>query len=380
METFVSIERALTLLSENALDLATEQIELKDAGGRTLAQDLFAKVDDPTFDNAAMDGWAVNSGAKERTEVGIAAAGDAPTKIEPGQAVRIMTGAPMPEGADAIVMVEDGLDGQARIEFVRRRAENFAAGDRLLSEGERLTPAAVSLAATGGHPSLSVYAHPRVAVLSTGDELIPPGENLGPGQIYESNSHGLCALLEQIDCIPVLHPVVEDSMDGLRDALDGLAPEVDAILTSGGVSMGEFDFVRRLMEEEGECIFWKVKMRPGGPPLFGRWKGTPLLGLPGNPVSSHVVFTMLAAPWLATREHLARKVRVHLKDPVRGAPGKVCLRRIQIQVEGDRLVASTHTHQGSGNIHSMVAHNGLTLLPPDGDAAEGDVIDALWLI
>jgi molybdopterin molybdotransferase len=153
----------------------------------------------------------------------------------------------------------------------------------------------------------------------------------------------------------------------------------DVILTSGGVSMGEFDFVRKLMETEGDLHFWKVAMRPGGPPLFGTWKGTPLFGLPGNPVSSHVVFTTIIAPWLSLTP-LTRKVRVRLLDAVKGAPRKVCLRRIQIQTEGDELVASIHTHQGSGNIHSMVAHNGLTLLAPDTDAASGDLIDALWFL
>ena len=169
-----------------------------------------------------------------------------------------------------------------------------------------------------------------------------------------------------------------DSLDALRTTLDSL--DCDVILTSGGVSMGEFDYVRKLMEEEGEVHFWKVAMRPGGPPLFGTWKGTPLFGLPGNPVSSHLVFTMIVAPWLAPEHPLGNTVQVRLKDPVKGAPGKVCLRRIQISSEGDHLVATTHTHQGSGNIHSMVAHNGVTLLPPDTSANAGDIIDALWLL
>jgi molybdopterin molybdotransferase len=141
------------------------------------------------------------------------------------------------------------------------------------------------------------------------------------------------------------------------------------------------------MEEEGDVHFWRILMRPGGPPLFGLWKETPIFGMPGNPVSSHVVFTLLVAPWLSrcmgAHEELgpriASPVRAVLESPLKGAPGKISLRRISIRSEGDVLLASTHTHQGSGNIHSMVAHNGLSLLPPDADASEGDVIDALWL-
>ena len=150
--------------------------------------------------------------------------------------------------------------------------------------------------------------------------------------------------------------------------------------------MGDWDLVRRLMEEEGKLSFWKVMIRPGGPPLFGTWKGTPLFGLPGNPVSSHVVFISLVAPWLShcMEAHpengptLADRVRVKLTEAIKGAPGKLCMRRIRIETGEDGLTASVHTHQGSGNIHSMVAHNGLTLLPPNTDAEPGDIIDALW--
>jgi len=152
--------------------------------------------------------------------------------------------------------------------------------------------------------------------------------------------------------------------------------------------MGEWDLVRKLMEEEGEISFWRMKLRPGGPPLFGTWKNTPLFGLPGNPVSSLVVFHVLVAPWIAKSlgyhekmgPRLSQQVSVRLAEDVSGAPGKLCLRRIRITSENGKLIATTHTHQGSGNIHSMVTHNGLTLLPPDTDAEVGQTIDALWLL
>ena len=378
METLVTIERAIEIARRVATIRTSESVSLTEAHNRILSQDLSSKVDDPPFDNSAMDGWAVRSSDHERVEIGTTAAGSPSSKIGEGEAIRIMTGAPMPEGADAIVLIEDGLEGKAHTNFIRRQGENLSKGNVALQAGQVMTPAAISLAATMGHATIPVRTKLRIAVISTGDELVAPGEELSHGSIYESNSYGLCALLEKIGCIPLLQEAVVDSLDALRTTLNSL--ECDIILTSGGVSMGEFDYVRKLMEQEGDIQFWKVAMRPGGPPLFGTWKGTPLFGLPGNPVSSHLVFTMIVAPWLAPEIPLANHVQVRLKDAVRGAPSKVCLRRIQIYSEGDQLVATTHTHQGSGNIHSMVAHNGVTLLSPDMDANPGDIIDALWFL
>ena len=376
METFVTIERALSIVRQTPITTTTEQVSLNQAHNRILAEDLQSKVDDPPFDNSAMDGWAVRSEDSTRVEVGLTAAGEAASELREGEAIRIMTGAPIPGGANAIVMVEDGINGKAHTNFIRKRGENLRKGETNLKAGQIMTPAAISLAATMGYETVPVRSKPRVAVISTGDELVTPGHELKEGQIYESNSYGLCALLEKIGCNPIHHNVVEDSIEGLRNALNSV--DCDAILTSGGVSMGEFDFVRKLMEEEGNLHFWKVAMRPGGPPLFGTWNGTPLFGLPGNPVSSHLVFTMIVAPWLAPETSLTKEVKVRMKDPVKGAPSKVCLRRIHITSEGDELVGTTHTHQGSGNIHSLVAHNGVTYLPPDTGANAGDIITALW--
>ena len=378
MEKFVTIERAIEIARQTTLQFNVEFIPIQECFHRILAEDLSSKVDDPAFDNSAMDGWAVRSEDTTRTEVGQTSAGDKAGRIGPGEAIRIMTGAPIPEGADAIVMVEDGLQGEARPHFIRRQGENLRSGEVALSKGQLMTPAAISLAATMGYDTLPVRTKLRVAVISTGDELVQPGVELNPGEIYESNSYGLCALLEKIGCEPILHDIVQDSLDGLRETLNGC--DCDLIVTSGGVSMGERDFVRKLMEDEGQLHFWKVAMRPGGPPLFGTWKGTPLFGLPGNPVSSHLVFQLIVAPWIAPEINLFKTVQVRMLDPVKGAPSKVCFRRIQISNENGQLVARTNTHQGSGNIHSMVAHNGLTILPPDTDANVGDHIEALWLM
>jgi len=400
METSVTLQRAIDLTSHSPFQRKTEMVSLGDAAGRVLAETLASKVDDPRFDNSAMDGWAVRAtdceiqGSTLSISGTSKAGGEPPSVVAQGEACRIMTGAPVPEGADAIVMVEDSEEvgntvrilGPARPGYIRKRAENLRAGQEALEKGTHLGPAEISLAATMGHGEIEVVVRPKLAIISTGDELIPPGVELAAGQIHESNSYGIAVLIEKMGGQAIRYDVVHDTIDGLRKTLDNAAHECDAILTSGGVSMGKWDLVRRLMEEEGDLLFWRVMIRPGGPPLFGTWKGTPLFGLPGNPVSSHVVFISLVAPWLShcMEAHpengptIGDRVKVKLTEGVKGAPGKLCMRRIRIEASEDGLVATVHTHQGSGNIHSMVAHNGLTLLPPDTDAEAGDTIDALW--
>ena len=373
---------------------------MDDARHRVLATPLASLVDDPRFDNSAMDGFAVRASDCDRSGVRLKivgtsqTGGETPPPIARAEACRIMTGAPMPEGADAIVMVEDTevddehviIHGPARPAYIRRRAENLSKGQEALPEGTLLSSASLALAGTMGHGQLELIRRPRIAVLSTGDELVEPGTELQPGQIYESNSHALSSLVEAMGCEATRIDSSNDSMDELRQTLDSLS-SYDAILTSGGVSMGDWDLVRRIMEEEGEVAFWRINLRPGGPPLFGTWKGTPVFGLPGNPVSSLVVFHVLVAPWISKSlgyheemgPRISDRVSVRLEDDVAGAPGKLCLRRIRIRSHNGELLATTHTHQGSGNMHSMVAHNGLTLLPPDTDGKAGKTIDALWL-
>ena len=373
---------------------------MDDARHRVLATPLASLVDDPRFDNSAMDGFAVRASDCDRSGVRLKivgtsqTGGETPPPIARAEACRIMTGAPMPEGADAIVMVEDTevddehviIHGPARPAYIRRRAENLSKGQEALPEGTLLSSASLALAGTMGHGQLELIRRPRIAILSTGDELVEPGTELQPGQIYESNSHALSSLVEAMGCEATRIDSSNDSMVELRQTLDSLS-SYDAILTSGGVSMGDWDLVRRIMEEEGEVAFWRINLRPGGPPLFGTWKGTPLFGLPGNPVSSLVVFHVLVAPWISKSlgyheemgPRISDRVSVRLEDDVAGAPGKLCLRRIRIRSHNGELLATTHTHQGSGNMHSMVAHNGLTLLPPDTDGKAGETIDALWL-
>lgn len=300
METSVTLQRAIELACLETIGRRTEKVQLDDAAGRVLAANLASKVDDPRFDNSAMDGWAVRAAdcEAEGTTLSIVgtskAGGEAPPEVSPGEVCRIMTGAPVPEGADAIVMVEDSKEvantvrilGPARPGYIRKRAENLRVGQEALEKGTHLGPAEISLAATMGHGEIEVVVRPKVAIISTGDELIPPGAELSDGQIHESNSFGVAVLIERMGGQAVRYDVVHDTIDGLRTTLDSAASECDAILTSGGVSMGDWDLVRRLMEEDGEIAFWRVMIRPGGPPPLRDLEGNAPLRPPKDPNQS----------------------------------------------------------------------------------------------
>ena len=395
---FISVEEAQAICNTTPLPTRVEHVPLAQATGRVLAEDLKSKVDDPPFDNSAMDGFACMFDPKatyplQLNIVGLQAASgeNEGVIVGRGEAVRIMTGAPMPPGTDAILPIErcevDGstvhLKEAPKQHFVRQQGENVRKDVVALEQGQHLTPSRVGLCATMGHDTVPVFERLNIAIVSTGDELISPGQPLKHGEIYESNSFGLAGLVEWAGHTPVRFSSVADSMDALRHTLDEAAQSCDLILTSGGVSMGEFDYVRRIMEEEGSLHFWRMKIRPGSPPLFGLWNTTPLFGLPGNPVSSHVVFRMLVAPYLrhvfGTDAPKEWKVRAKLCDPVKSTSDCVTLRRVVLVSTDEGMMAYQPRHQGSGNIESLASADGLTLLQPGQSGAEGSWIDVLVL-
>lgn len=397
---FVTLEEAQRLCNQTPIQPEVEMVHLDACHGRILAEDLKSHVNDPPFDNSAMDGFACRFQATATYPltlpvVGVHAAsgGNETTVVEEHQAVRIMTGAPMPPGTDAIVPIEQCTIDEAsntvtfleapKQHFVRRQGENLAKGAVALTRGMRLTPAKAGLCATMGYETIPVYRRLKVGIVSTGDELVAPGQPLQHGEIYESNSFGLAGLVEWAGHQPQRFASVSDSMDTLRETLNKAANQCDLILTSGGVSMGEFDYVRRLMEEEGDIHFWRVKVRPGSPPLFGLWNGTPLFGLPGNPVSSHVAFRMLVAPYLRTSLNADGpqewKVRAQLCDPVKATQDCLTLRRVHLVSTNEGMMAYQPKHQGSGNLDSLASASGLTLLQPGQSGEVGEWIDVLVL-
>lgn len=395
---FISLEEAINIAQSTPIKVETEFVSLDEAHGRILGSDLPSKVNDPPFDNSAMDGFAVrHEDSKEApTTLAVvattqAAASDESISISSGEAVRIMTGAPLPQGADAIIPIEacvvEGdsvtLNQPSKPHFIRRCGENIKQGVVGLKQGSHLSPQSISMCATMGYNQVPVMKKLKIGIISTGDELKSPGEPLSFGEIYESNSYGLSGLVQALGHTPIRYSSVIDSLDDLRAQFNTAASECDLFLTSGGVSMGEWDFVRKIMEEEGEVSFWRVRIRPGSPPLFGHWNGTPMFGLPGNPVSSHVVFRMLVTPYLRsslqTQFPIDRIVHAKLLTDVRSTNDCLTLRRVTLRSTKEGFLAEQSKHQGSGNIDSLSSADGLTLLQPGQSGKTGEWIEVLLL-
>ena len=395
---FVKLEEAIEISCRTTIKTEIETVVLDESHGRILALDLQSTVDDPAFDNYSMDGFAMRyedtkNPPKTLDIIGtIQAAGQEDNVVVgPKQAVRIMTGAPIPEGADSILQVELTTTNENKVtlqqegmkHFIRKQGENLLKGSISITAGTILTPSRIGLCATMGHSTLPVIKPLKVAIISTGDELILPGEELQRGQIYESNSFGLAGLVKWLGHEPIRMNNSGDSIDELRLALDKAASTCDLILTSGGVSMGEWDLVRKIMEDEGDIHFWRVKIRPGSPPLFGTWKDTPIFGLPGNPVSSHVVFRTLVAPWIRNTTSAKGPIEVRtfarLATPVKPTKDSLTFRRVSVEMTNEGLVAHQKIHQGSGNIASMALSEGMVVLQPGQEYSIGDTVEVMIL-
>ena len=393
---FIEVEEALKICFRTKIQTETELTGLDASYQRILATDLHSLVNDPPFDNSAMDGFAMRyedtTNPPSTLEIigTIQAAGQEDNiTVGPGQAVRIMTGAPMPKGADSILQVEltssdDSsvtLQKEGMKHFIRKQGENLTKGQVALKAGTFLTPSRIGLCATMGHNSIPVVKRLRVAIISTGDELKQPGDKLERGEIYESNSFGLAGLVKWLGHHPVRMHCVGDTLDSLRESLNTAAEDCDLILTSGGVSMGEWDLVRKIMEDEGDIHFWRVKLRPGSPPLFGLWGDTPIFGLPGNPVSSHVVFRILVGPWIRNATSATGPIEVRafakLATTVKPTKDSLTLRRVTIETTEEGLVAHQKIHQGSGNLASIAYSEGMAVLQPEREYSIGDMVEVM---
>ena len=412
MPETMTVEDALELVLALVKPLPTERVSLLDALYRVLAEDAVSDIDVAPFDNSAMDGFALRAadtaGATENAPVELdviahIAAGDDVAGIEvgPGQAARIMTGAAVPNGADAIVMVEytqpitgDGGIGSrvafqreaAPAEHIRRRGEEVRAGDVVLSAGEVLGPAAIGLLASTGHDTVAVYRRPCVAVLSTGSELVQVAEKPGPGKIRNSNSYSIAAQVIAAGGVPVRYPIVPDDIDATRTAFERAARECDFILTSGGVSVGDFDYVKPVLEEMGQLTFCKVKMRPGNPQTLGTIAGVPFFGLPGNPTSTYVGFEIFVRPALRIMQGfsaIARPVTsaVLAHDVKKKQDRRYYLRgRVERDSAGEGYVVSLSGSQSSALLTSAHRGNCLVVLPEgDGVFTAGTQVNCVRL-
>ncbi len=394
------LDDALAELLAQAQPLAgMEQVRTFDADGRVLAQDLVSQLQVPPHDNSSMDGYAVR--AHEIADEGVTLpvtqripAGSAPRPLAPGSAARIFTGAPVPDGADAIVMQEDTeaageesvriLRAPAAGQWIRRSGEDVTRGAVVLARGQRLDPAALGLAASIGLDRLTVARRPRVALFSTGDELVMPGEvppeQMRPGAIYNSNRFFLQALLRRLGCEVSDFGIVPDAREATVRALDLAAGEHDLILTSGGVSVGEEDHVKPAVESLGTLDLWQIAIKPGKPFAHGRVRSAHFMGLPGNPVSSFVTFLLLVRPFLLKLQGASDvAVRPTLVPAAFDWP-RADKRREFLRVRRDADGAvELFANQSSGVLTSAVWADGLVDNPAGATIAKGDPVRFLSL-
>ena len=376
-----------------------ERVAIRAALDRVLARDLDSPIDVPAHDNSAMDGWAVRAddlapeGETVLVAAGTAYAGVAfQGRVEPGRAVRVMTGAVMPEGTDTVVVQEvvrvDGErvvvpPGQQRGQNRRLRGEDLRAGRPALRAGRRIGPADLGLMASLGIAEVPVQRRLRVAFFSTGDELRSIGQPLDPGCVYDSNRYTLHGMLTRLGVDLVDLGVVPDSPGALEAAMRTAAAHADAIVSSGGVSVGEADFTREVMDRLGEVAFWRIAMRPGRPMAVGRVAGACYFGLPGNPVAVMVTFLFFVRDALIRMSGAAPRpvlpIRVRCTQRLRKKPGRTEYQRAVAEPGPDGVpVARITGSQGSGVLRSMSEANCLIVLHHEqGDVAEGELVDAV---
>ena len=375
-----------------------ETIPLFDALGRVLAEDLMALRAVPGDDNSAVDGYAIRAadliGAETRLPIGgrIAAGHPFHRPITPGEALRIFTGAPTPVGADTVLPQENcviegdfvSLPATPKGANLRPKGEDFHKGAVVLSAGRRLLPQDIGQAAAAGHATLSVFRRPRVALFATGDEVREPGGDLGPGTVVNSNSYFLHGLIRDFGCDPIYLGIIPDRAEAVRAALSGAVEAgADALLTSGGVSMGEEDHVKGAIEALGALQFWRIAIRPGRPLAIGKVGAVPFLGLPGNPVAAFVTFLIFGRPLLqrlagAQPQPLCPiPVLADFTYQAKKAGRREWLRG-HVTLEDGKLIARRYTDQGSGVFSSVVGSTGLIDLAADLDGiTPGTVVD--WL-
>jgi molybdopterin molybdotransferase len=409
----ISVEQAQEKLLSHVSVLDKEDVLILDALGQVLAEDVFASINVPPLDNSAMDGYALRvedtSGAAPgsprllRVIDTVAAGSISDREVVPGTAIRIMTGAPIPKGADSVVRFED-TDETARQrggtiseigicvaakegQNIRRAGEDISKGTAVLPAGIVIRPAEVGVLASLGMSTASVIARPVVAIVATGNELVEVGRPLPKGKIYNSNSYSVAALVRRYGGVPRMLGIALDSKESLITALRG-GLDADMLITSGGVSVGDYDIVKDVLAEQGEIGFWSVRMKPGKPLAFGQIKGVdktvPHLGLPGNPVSSMVTFEMFARPailkMMGKRNLTKPTIDAILEDRIFNSDGRRVFTRAIIEKRGDRYFARLTGPQGSGVLTSMSLANGLVIVPEDvAEARPGTTVRVMML-
>lgn len=396
MSALLPVEDALAqVLASASAPVTIVRLPLLEALGLVLAEDVVSPIDVPLNDNSAMDGYALRADDARR-ELPVSqriAAGSVGRPLDPGSAARIFTGAPIPQGADAVAMQEDCDAGDDRVtvrtsmrvgQNIRPRGQDIASGELVLTAGRQLLPQDIGLLASVGLAEVGVFKPLRVAILSTGDELLEPGSGeLRSGQLYNSNRYTLAASLQAMKIDVVDGGIVPDNAEATAEALVQAAKNADCVITSGGVSVGEEDHVKSQVERLGRLDLWKLAIKPGKPLAFGNINGTPFFGLPGNPTSVFVTFNVIARPYLRRLQGISGNSAISLTARAgftRDKPGsRQEYLRVQLSSDGGALLATPFDNQSSGVLSSVSRSNALAIIPVGATVQPGDSIEVLPL-
>ncbi len=390
-----SFEEARRIILDSVVPLGIERVELLESLGRVIAEDVVAPWNMPFCDNSAMDGYAVRAADCSAVPVSlkvtgyIPAGGEVTGPVAPGCAVRIMTGAPVPPGCDAVVPVEETDGGVEDVtitapvalrQHIRFAGEDVRSGETIIQAGTLIRPQEISMLASFAKVFVPVFRKARVAILSTGDELIELGEPLDSGRIVNSNAMSLAAAVKEIGAEPVILGIARDNLESHREKMrEGL--KADALITSAGVSAGDRDLVRDVLAELGmKQVFWRVDIKPGGPTAFGLYEGKPVFSLPGNPVSTMVTFEEFARPALLKmmghKRVLKPFIKAVLKNEAHKKPGKINFLRVRLASENGRYVAYSSGDQNTGILKTMLMADAMAMLPADRTTfAAGEEVD-----
>ncbi|ROM18145.1 molybdopterin molybdochelatase [Pseudomonas sp. NFPP10] len=385
-----ALERLLAMAGSAPI-LERERLPLAATQGRVLAEALISSLDLPPWPNSAMDGYALRLEDWRGEPLPVSQrifAGQAPEPLQPGTCARIFTGAPVPAGADCVEMQENAqVQDDQRVLFseplqlgqnIRPQGQETTVGEQVLAAGTRLGPIEQGLAASLGCAELEVVRRVRVAVLSTGDELVEPGQPLGPGQIYNSNRVVLCSWLQRLGCEVLDAGILPDDLAATRQRLAELG-EVDLILSTGGVSVGEADFLGIALREEGELALWKLAIKPGKPLTFGHFRGVPVIGLPGNPASTLVTFALLARPYLLRRQGVRQVQPLSFQVPAGFAWPQPGNRREYLRGRLENGQAIIYRNQSSGVLRSAAWAEGLVEVLEGRTLVQGDRVNFIPL-
>ncbi|MDB2670918.1 molybdopterin molybdotransferase MoeA [Candidatus Pseudothioglobus singularis] len=397
-DSLMSADDALSFLIDSSIPSSqTEAVSLDNSVGRILAKDIHSTINVPGFDNSAMDGYTIalddDHVSKKNLTFNVVdriTAGSTGNKLETGYAARIFTGAPIPEGANTVIMQEEcqpSDDGSQILvkrsiqldENIRPTGNDIRQDDVILISGKKIEPQDVSLAASVGVAEIIVFKKIKVGVFFTGDELVEPGKPLLPGKIYNSNRYALVALLNRIGCDVLNLGNIEDKLDSTCDALESLSSQCDLIMTTGGVSVGEEDHVKPAVEKLGELNLWKIRMKPGKPLAYGKVRQIPFIGLPGNPVSSFVTFCIFALPFIkkmqGNNQFASKKYKVKTNFNCNRAKPRREYARVRIDYSHETPSANLYPKQGSDVMSSVVWADGIIEIPENTTFDSGTILD-----